>query len=46
MSVGFGARLYIKYFGPIPLAFDLAWPVAKEKHDDEQIFNFSFGTTF
>ncbi len=45
-SVGFGARIYIKYFGPIPLAFDLAFPIAKDSDDDTQIFNFSFGTTF
>lgn len=45
-SVGIGARIYIKYFGPIPLAFDLAFPIAKDSDDDRQIFNFSFGTTF
>jgi outer membrane protein insertion porin family len=45
-SVGVGARLYIKYFGPIPLAFDLAWPVSKDDQDDTQVFSFSFGTTF
>jgi len=45
-AVGIGARIYIKYFGPIPLAFDLAWPIAKEDHDEEQVFSFSFGTTF
>jgi outer membrane protein assembly complex protein YaeT len=45
-SVGFGARIYIKYFGPIPLAFDFAFPIAKEDEDDTQVFNFSFGTTF
>lgn len=45
-SVGIGARIYIKPFGPIPLAFDLAWPVAKEDEDDTQVFSFSFGTTF
>lgn len=45
-SVGIGARVYIKYFGPIPLAFDLAFPIARDGDDDRQIFNFSFGTTF
>lgn len=45
-AVGFGVRVYIKYFGPIPLAFDLAFPIAKDGDDDEQIFSFSFGTTF
>lgn len=45
-AVGVGARVYIKYFGPIPLAFDLAFPIAKDNEDDEQVFSFSFGTTF
>jgi outer membrane protein assembly complex protein YaeT len=45
-SIGVGARIYIKYFGPIPLAFDLALPFSSNSDDDEQVFNFSFGTTF
>lgn len=45
-SVGIGARIYVKYFGPIPLSFDFAFPIASEDVDDEQVFNFSFGTTF
>ncbi|MBN2559305.1 MAG: outer membrane protein assembly factor BamA [Phycisphaerae bacterium] len=45
-SVGIGARIYIQYFGPIPLAFDFAFPIAKDGDDDTQVFSFSFGTTF
>lgn len=45
-SVGAGVRIYIKYFGPIPLAFDLAAPIAKDGDDDTQVFSFMFGTTF
>jgi outer membrane protein assembly complex protein YaeT len=45
-SVGFGLRIYVKLFGPIPLAFDLAAPIASDSDDDTQVFNFSFGTTF
>lgn len=45
-AVGVGARLYIQYFGPIPLSFDLAFPISKDSQDDTQIFSFSFGTTF
>lgn len=45
-AVGAGVRVYIKYFGPIPLAFDLAFPISSDSDDDEQIFSFSFGTTF
>jgi len=45
-SAGFGVRVYIKYFGPIPMSFDFAFPIATEDEDDEQVFSFSFGTTF
>lgn len=45
-SVGIGLRIYIKYFGPIPMSFDLGFPIATEDEDDTQIFSFSFGTTF
>jgi len=45
-AAGFGTRIYIKYFGPIPLAFDFAWPLSKDDQDDTQVFSFSFGTTF
>jgi outer membrane protein insertion porin family len=45
-AIGVGARIYIKYFGPIPLSFDLALPIAKQDGDNTQIFNFAFGTTF
>jgi len=45
-AVGVGVRLYIKYFGSIPLSFDLAFPTTKDSEDDTQIFSFSFGTTF
>ncbi len=45
-AVGVGARIYLKPFGPVPLAFDLAFPIAKQSDDDTQVFSFSFGTTF
>jgi outer membrane protein insertion porin family len=45
-AVGVGVRLYIQYFGSIPLSFDLAFPTTKDSEDDTQIFSFSFGTTF
>ena len=45
-SVGFGVRLMIDFFGPVPLEFDLAVPIAKESDDDEQIFSFFIGATF
>jgi len=45
-AVGVGARIYLKPFGPVPLAFDLGFPIAKQSDDDTQVFSFSFGTTF
>src|SRR5262249_36298652 len=45
-AVGVGARLYIPFFGPIPLSFDLATPISKASRDNTQVFSFSFGTTF
>ena len=45
-SVGFGVRLMIEFFGPVPLEFDLAVPIAKDTDDEEQIFSFFIGATF
>ena len=45
-SIGVGARLQIDFFGPVPLEFDLAFPVSKDGDDDEQIFSFFIGATF
>ncbi len=45
-SVGFGLRLVIDYFGPIPMAFDFAWPISKDDADETQVFSFSLGATF
>ncbi len=45
-SVGFGLRLVIDYFGPIPMAFDFAFPITKKDEDDTQVFSFSLGATF
>ncbi len=45
-SVGFGLRLQLNFFGPVPLEFDLAAPLSKDGDDDTRIFNFLIGTTF
>jgi len=45
-SIGFGVRLTLDFFGPIPMAFDFALPVSKASEDDTQIFSFSLGATF
>ena len=46
VTLGLGLRVIIPYFGPVPLAFDFAWPVAKDGDDDTQVFSFSIGATF
>ncbi len=46
VAVGLGARVIIKFFGPVPMAFDFSVPVVKGDEDDTQVFQFSFGTTF
>jgi len=46
VSVGVGVRISIpQMLGPVPLAFDFAFPVLKEDFDDERIFNFYVGFT-
>lgn len=45
-AAGLGARIYIPFFGPIPLSFDFAWPITRESKDDTRVFSFAFGTTF
>ena len=42
-SVGFGFRVVIPAMGPVPLAFDFAFPVVAEDEDDERIFSFYVG---
>ena len=42
-SVGFGLRIVIPAMGPVPLAFDFAFPVLAEDEDDERIFSFYVG---
>jgi outer membrane protein insertion porin family len=40
-SVGIGIRIYIPQFGPIPIALDIATPLADQPGDDKQVFSFS-----
>jgi outer membrane protein insertion porin family len=44
-SVGTGLRVFLpqQVFGPLPLAFDFAFPVAKGPDDREQLFTFFIG---
>ncbi len=43
VSVGFGARVVIPAMGPVPLAFDFAFPIRSEVGDQERIFSFYVG---
>ncbi len=45
VSVGTGLRIFLpqQMFGPLPLAFDLAFPVIKGPDDRTRYFNFSIG---
>jgi len=45
-SVGFGIRVYLPFFRPIPLSFDWGFPVHSLAGDKEQTFSFSIGTVF
>ena len=42
-SIGTGLRVTIPAFGPVPLAFDFAIPVAKADGDRTQVFSFYVG---
>jgi outer membrane protein insertion porin family len=45
-SVGTGIRLIIPAMGPLPLAFDLAFPISKAPGDHVNYFNFAFGAVY
>jgi outer membrane protein insertion porin family len=42
-TAGFGLRLTIPQMGPVPLAFDFAFPITTQPADREQIFSFYVG---
>lgn len=46
VAVGTGLRLYIPQLGPAPLAFDFAFPLAKEDLDRRRVFSFSLDIPF
>lgn len=45
-SVGFGLRVQVDFFGPVPIVLDFGFPVAKGGDDEDQIFNFAVGASF
>ncbi len=46
VSVGFGVRLTIELFGPVPIEIDIAAPLIRDADDEERIFSFFIGGTF
>jgi len=46
VSVGTGLRLSLPAMGPLPLAFDLAFPVLKAPGDRVNFFNFAIGAFY
>lgn len=45
-AVGFGLRINLNFFGPVPIVFDFGFPIAEEEEDNNQVFNFSVGASF
>ena len=45
-SVGFGLRVTVQFFGPVPIVLDFGFPIAQDDDDDTRVFNFSFGASF
>lgn len=45
-AVGTGVRLTINLFGPLPMEFNVAFPIASGDGDDEQVFSFLVGRMF
>ena len=43
VAAGFGLRVQVPQMGPVPLAFDFAFPIAKNGQDDTQVFSFFLG---
>jgi outer membrane protein insertion porin family len=41
VSIGTGIRLYVPQLGPVPIAFDFAFPIMKEEDDEQQVFSFT-----
>jgi outer membrane protein insertion porin family len=43
VSAGFGFRVSVPALGPVPLAFDFAFPITKTEFDRRQVFAFYIG---
>lgn len=45
-AIGVGIRLTLNLIGPLPLEFNLAFPISTGDDDDEQVFSFVVGGLF
>ena len=46
-AAGIGIQILIpRWFGPVPMRFELATPLMKDDEDDTQVFSFSIGMLF
>ena len=46
-AAGIGIQILIpRWFGPVPMRFELATPLMKSDEDDTQVFSFSIGRLF
>jgi outer membrane protein assembly complex protein YaeT len=43
VSAGFGLRIAVPMLGPMPLAFDFAFPLNRTENDNRQLFSFYVG---
>ncbi len=46
IAVGFGLRVQLDFFGPIPLVFDFGFPLNPGDRENTQIFQFAAGASF
>lgn len=46
VSVGFGLRVNVQFWGQVPIVFDFGFPIAQSPDDVNQVFNFSIGASF
>lgn len=45
-AIGFGLRINLNFFGPVPMVFDFGFPIAEDDSDNNQVFSFSIGASF
>jgi outer membrane protein assembly factor BamA len=43
VTAGFGLRIQVPMFGPVPIALDFGFPIVKAEEDRRQMFNFWLG---